>query len=683
MMDGKSLKKKELIITTKFQTMFFYNPRISDHDVCFNYTDYNNQFNSNEQMERTIEKESKMNAVKLPGTSVILTHDLKTSFYSGGGLRLILPLFYLLDQPTLDSKEPNYSIDTRLLPLVIELLIKFIGSSSDSFEQMSALEGPKLISNFLTKISPQHFTVEAVESISKLVDILVSRESTKFSTYRDIILNFSMVTLIDIQAQKKWMHMVNRLVLSDLKYFNNNFGTQFVLDSLRIFFWFKPEPSLKFSDTDIEFYSVRYHPITHDCLGKRPNEISLKIIRYEFLNVLKIVFSSEELTENDVCCVLNYLVNCNDEEQLEDVLNFFLYFSTYPKEQSKMVRVIEKFGLHCLFPLLSCRHQEVRYKTLDLVSKVFVHISNHERNRLIKNYGFHSIVNKLSTYPITFKVIQYLFVMAIGGSYQSNNSSENELFEIPNSQYTFANPDMIGVIFQLLLLAPESLQVRTLEHVNSLLSQSNQALEVFLSQPLWQNWIMSVLLICKKFDIGNLSSDLERSFDSVIWSMVNKIFTLCHFYAMTNLDRGYKVIERTKVVLFNKMSGEKYVYAVTQIYQQLFFKLLKDYGKLNNSLVVSRNISLLITEVVEDDIFGNIQEEKIFQDTNIVFHENLFYYNDTKDPKTEKNYRWFHFLLSVNLLNSIEKFLIITNNMNFHITQQTKMGVLLFYVRLR
>ena len=174
-----ALQKKDWIFSSTAQTLFFYNPRISDVDLCYNYTDYNLELKSSPNVQKTekfINKESKLNAIKLPGTSVIVTHDLKTSLYCGGGFRLILPLFYLLDQPVkIGDEKFDYTIDTSLLPSILELITKFISSSNDSFEQMLSLQGPSLISLFLQKISPKHFTVEAIDCLSDLVTYLVGQ----------------------------------------------------------------------------------------------------------------------------------------------------------------------------------------------------------------------------------------------------------------------------------------------------------------------------------------------------------------------------------------------------------------------------------------------------------------------------------------------------------------------------
>ena len=184
-----------------------------------------------------------MNALRLPGTYMCATKDIRVALNCLGGIKVLLPLFAQFDLPICkpvvggsaeaDQIAPSldYSVDDTLCVKVLELVFSMLKESPQNNLLMQST-GFALLSYVLERISPKYLSIAALRTIIKLSDTLWWNESWQNSVYERVLCNFKLWMYTPYSVQKILMEYLWEFYQEHAVRFSSMMSVQQLLDVL-------------------------------------------------------------------------------------------------------------------------------------------------------------------------------------------------------------------------------------------------------------------------------------------------------------------------------------------------------------------------------------------------------------------------------------------------------------------
>lgn len=321
-------------------------------------------------------KKKAMHANSLPGTHQCVTRHVKDVITCLGGIQVLLPLFAQVDLPTrkghelssghnimrrrysLEVHSPqqalsstceaeladfSYEPDPEFFVNILRVFCVMIERNVENQHWMQKNKAFSVIGVQLEKISPLHFTLDALEALDKLSQATADDERLLEDLFFGILARMKLWIYTPPEVQRRWLIMIGRLV-TEYPFLLQRENGQLVWRSLQAVCWYEKQ-------ADSQAPNLRlYHRITHAVIGQRPEIEMLECIRQTFLSLFQVVWSNG-VTSEEVGMMLTFLQACQDERQKIGVLQEVLWLMDNKATSGLFLRCLTDLGADAPRPL--------------------------------------------------------------------------------------------------------------------------------------------------------------------------------------------------------------------------------------------------------------------------------------------------------------------------------------------
>ncbi|KAF0685030.1 Aste57867_23059 [Aphanomyces stellatus] len=431
-------------------------------------------------------------ARRMDGTNHIFTRSAMDVLDCIGGIAVLFPLFAQFDAQ--DSLDLNAN--------VLKLFCAVLKNNATNQRFMQENHGFLVTGYLLSRVSPNHMTLQALNTIHSLV----VDESLPFQAQalKYWLADFSLWVFTPRDIQVHVVKILQRLVQDHAGVCDAIVTVRKVLDDLRLYYWFTPPSDIwdnedshtetplspsHFEKRESKFNRREWiHPETKAAVASHLEEADRKVVRVQLLALLDLVCRrKDELDAADISALSGFLAFSGDEVQKMDVLSLLLKLlpssslsfrqstiASFGKEARRHVNTPEltlAYSLHpssgfggpidgvdMLFALVLRRPQlsaGVKLQAFQLLLLFFTHGAHWAQSEAPETYVYLlCAMEYIESYDLVVPVCFQLLV----GSYSLQD-------EGPTTTMQLHNPSVIPALFSSLLLCDP---VVCLEHVQAL-----------------------------------------------------------------------------------------------------------------------------------------------------------------------------------------------------------------------
>jgi hypothetical protein len=215
--------------------------------------------------------------------------------------------------------------------------------------------------------------------------------------FLSIYFNFNIWIYTDISVQVELMEVIAGHFKRQPQYFRSVITVQRIIDIMRRYYWFHPEPDSLGADNVI-------NPSTGEIIGKRPEVAQIKKLRVTLLQLAN-TLAQDGFNTTEIRCMLLYLTNCPDHEQGVDVLQMLLALlnnsSRLKTNNSTCDNLIALSGLTPYIGLLKRKNHMLRAWSLKMIGKILEQSQGKRKEGLLGENCFATIKEYLQQYAFT------------------------------------------------------------------------------------------------------------------------------------------------------------------------------------------------------------------------------------------------------------------------------------------
>jgi len=478
-----------------------------------------------------------------------VTKDIADAIHCMGGLKVLLPLFAQLAQPmqTLgEGEERLIKRDSELSGMIMGLMGHLLHANLLHQQHLVLCQGFSAVSVALLSVPSSYINSHFLSALQKVMDA-IEIEELEISLLQDLLLNFNIWTYASGEVQEEVLELIFKY-LRQGHTIKNLFGVQEILDALRVFFWIK--------STSVSMgIEPNFHPVTKECLGTRLDDISeLKQLRKQLLKIL--TFSiSQRFTENDIRCIVCYLLDSHVGEHIVDVLETFV--GMIEKDRGFRLEVLGMGGADILLYILPKNYEacgeHIRILCLQGITLLMQAVGEMEakmKNKFKAEQVFMILYDVLSPHSLTINLYSALSKIMLG-------LLPNEDKELDDSS-KFSVLEVIVVILKLLCLADDSLVQHSLQQFAIILSVNPANISAFLTIPNWPYLLLQLY-----------HPDKGKARKMFIITIIRTLAV----YGLVNQKMGWKVISQVSSFLLHlslKVPEVKYDIVMKDIFLEIF-----------------------------------------------------------------------------------------------------------------
>eukprot|EP00002_Diphylleia_rotans_P034310 TRINITY_DN735_c0_g1_i9.p1 TRINITY_DN735_c0_g1~~TRINITY_DN735_c0_g1_i9.p1 ORF type:complete len:2266 (-),score=393.45 TRINITY_DN735_c0_g1_i9:2885-9682(-) len=379
-----------------------------------------------------------------------------------GGVQVFLPLLWNINKPLEKYETVQDDIYARVdhVAEVLRLLLFMFIENKIHQDDMCTSGSFAAVGFILRTLPPSAITTQTVMCLrdiwTKLPDIDYSKE-----LLQNIIFNMRLWIYCDPDTQSELHNVWMETIGEDPQVFRKLFGVQYLLDVLRVFYWYSPE---KYSFA----IEPRLDPLTKVVIGGRPSIQILANLRHAILRRLTYTLSSS-FTQFDgqaLTCSLTIIEPRHRQEILE-LMNSILESS----QGDQIASLLFKINTHiALLHIAYTTDVQVRVSALNTLACL---ASKYAAAGLLQTYAG-LLFKCLEFTEITDAVYEVIYRL-LTLSQPSLDASEN---------HTIQCHQMLHVFVLLIEKMSSPMKLRALRDLNRLLSKtpSNRALATQESQ---------------------------------------------------------------------------------------------------------------------------------------------------------------------------------------------------------
>eukprot|EP00761_Pharyngomonas_kirbyi_P000202 gb/GECH01000202.1/.p1 GENE.gb/GECH01000202.1/~~gb/GECH01000202.1/.p1 ORF type:complete len:3078 (+),score=643.06 gb/GECH01000202.1/:1-9234(+) len=500
------------------------------------------------------------------GTIPCATHNVQDIIGCLGGIKVLFPLFLQMDILS-HTEESLDEVDPYLTAEIVALFSQLLYEHPDNQSDMERCNGFLVINFLLKQISPKHLTIQSVNHFKKLFHTVCQNETLYKDCLQYLLFDFRLWIYTSPDVQK---HLIEKLITEiESREKGGRFnkmttqrikstlrslvGVQHILDILRLYYWFKEEPGSQGTE-------VISNPVTHEVLGKRPDEDNIKEIRQLLMKLIKNMVGGH-LSSEESLSFIRFCHDCNDSMQLIDVLSLLLEL-IITSDPDVLANLIDLGVYEMCFNLVATDNEDVRIKGLEIMGKLLeLSPKLYERAKADKPYGFANITENLEFYPFTKAVYKAMRDVLL-----AEVSVGTEISDVlDDDAHTFKVPAAIAPIFKLLNSAEMEVKLYAVQDFSLLLKTREDSRNVFLTTQGWQNWL---------FDLMASSTEHDESSKQAVKEFVLDILKTLLYHALSTHSKGWSILEETLAYLYIHEEREGALDTVN--IQRSLFNLLLD-----------------------------------------------------------------------------------------------------------
>jgi len=577
---------------------FLYHPKATSQDISFDLA-------------------NNLHAIKVGSLKCIVTEHLKDTIHCAGGVKLLFCLFDRLGQISrnqlsssrLSSSLLSSTVSTKFssslstfsvahfFSLLLSLVSSFLDNHRNNQLELLHCRGMRVLAKM---IKERDWKLVFDETSFAAIDVILlaagtlDNEKLKKEVLLSLYFDFELWSSTSFTVQKQYLLSLLKNVTNHMAYCRQLFGVQQLLDTLQRYYSYpedKEENSLLSTDSQLILSQQRealeyfQNASANDRKTLTNNEIG--DLRHIVMEIMKfIVFKDIALEE--MKAIIYFLHHNNKSLQLIDALNFILWlFQNGTKGAVDSINDLG--GINCFFHLGYHSDLRVRNHTIMIVAKFLELLSEKKSKNLLITQMIPWLLDSLSSFPLdksTYNILKSL-LFAIPLDNQSNKFPN--IIEIDGSQI-IKNPEILSVIFNLVLSSSLDLQQYILQDLMILLSQAKGSLEennaclVMLSHFGWQDWLLAVLAHIRKEYLKNADvthRDKEKAL--VVRDIILSIFNALFYYSFVHRKDGWRIIPETECFLITYKTQLNIVKLNNIFYQTLIASLNPEIRKYLNS----------------------------------------------------------------------------------------------------
>ncbi|KAF0973818.1 hypothetical protein FDP41_007205 [Naegleria fowleri] len=587
--------------------------------------------------------QSMLNARILNGTQLCVTHNAKDIIGCLGGIKVLFPLFLQLDR--LSHTDQVVSVNDRSEPYMVNtlfsLLIDLLSEHVDNLEDMARCRGFLVISFLLKQISPQHLTRSTVALIPTLLSC-VQRHSLLYSdTINYLVFNFRLWIYTDSEVQKMLFQQL--LELNNKK---ENFtkvreilGVQRLLDLMRWFYWFERSKNM---DYEYQLGSEKIcNPVTSAVLGQRPNIDDIREIRQKLILLLKgltaksseiavvgnddkmigtpnIPMTTTSITYSELEAIMNYLADCSDNLQYDDIIEFILELLLSPDGSAIAEMLFNMKAYQVFIQLLYIMKESTRLNVLKCIGQMLV-LNSKMRQKMCadETFGFVAIYNALSVFNFTIQTYGVLRDIFLGNISKDKTKDVLDQDDFEQTEYSYRVHSVIQPIFRLLVNTQPNVKHHILQNWKIQI-KSSKAKDCVLHQVGWQEWLLNILCVSRLVDAAQPYDATQFAQFELCKDIVIELIAILLYHSLKTVKKGWRDIEDTIGHIILLKDRDQHLEGAEEILGNIYKRILDEY----------------INDIQNDKIIANYNDRNSPILDNFVhlatfIEEYLFYFDST------------------------------------------------------
>eukprot|EP01080_Neovahlkampfia_damariscottae_P008372 gene8372-197_t len=528
----------------------------------------------------------------LPGTNLCNTYKLRDIISCLGGIKVIFPLFLQMDKMT--HTDDSQDVDTYLVNQLLKIVIDLLDDHKNNQYGMEISKGFYVINFLLKQISPKHINDYTVQLLPQLLSTIQSQKNLFQDVVTCILFDFKLWVYTAPYTQK--------LLISKLIQFSENeinfreiVGVQNIIDSMRLYYWYTYE-------TDFSEAKEKIYNLNNELLSERPQKDDIVEIRGQFFDLIKEITKSDP-NASEIAAMINFIANCPDILQIEEMLKFTLNLMIGPNALSVCEHIMNTYGYQVFHSLLSHKTENIRLLALKNIGRI-LKLHSKTRQTFEQTNGFTLISTNLGAFPLTVKTFQTLKEIIFGNiSTKFSTSTKDQTFDTSKCDV----PSLFGTIFSLLLVSDIDTTYFVIQNLRIVL-KSKDVRSVLLLQPDWQKWILKLYVHVKIEESKQKPQILDQILD---------IFCDLVFHTMIWNKNSWRVLDElvSNIYFYNFGKSER------GILSKIYSKLLNLYKRaIEKKIIPSTNLTF---ESPQHFILGNLLHLIIFIEEFLFYHESV------------------------------------------------------------
>ncbi|KAK7882246.1 hypothetical protein WMY93_028420 [Mugilogobius chulae] len=284
--------------------------------------------------------------------------------------------------------------------------------------------------------------------------------------------------------------------------------------------------------------------------GPRPSPKEVLCLRASMLLFLKQLLLKEQgVKEEELQCILNYLLTMQEDDNLLDVLQLLVaLMSEHPA--SVVPAFDHRHGIRVVHKLLASQSESVRVHSLKTLGYFLKHLGHKRKAELEQNHSLLTLLgDKLRGHSCTVSMSTYNALYEILTEQMCTQVIRKPHAE-PDSAVKIQNPMILKVVATLLKNAepnPELMEVKRLflSDLIKLFSSSRENRRCLLQCSVWQDWMFSLGFIHPR-----------TSEEQEMMEMVHSVFRILLYHAIKHEWGGWRVWVDTLAIAHSKVTYE-------------------------------------------------------------------------------------------------------------------------------
>lgn len=314
----------------------------------------------------------RMHALRLKGTYVFSTRDVRDSFDCLGGVKVLLPLFTQLSSAADQLKSTDDpELQSEIYFKILKLHCSFLRGTPENHRLMDQF-GFNLLSHFMDTLGPQYLTVNVQKELVRWSESLHWNEHWQNDFMRDILCNFKLWKYSSFEVQLNLFDYLQSMTLANSNRMHAVVTVPALVDALYLFYGGASEVAVRSSSAKgrAEEGLVPHEWKAHFSLDAS----ELRNIRGVIVNMIYVMISTaSEPIEDDIGMLMNYLVLEQAPGNLVEVLKILLQMVNVDRPDlghRVLAAMVNKGGMQHLLDLIPNASARVRMYSLLCICSV-------------------------------------------------------------------------------------------------------------------------------------------------------------------------------------------------------------------------------------------------------------------------------------------------------------------------
>jgi hypothetical protein len=323
----------------------------------------------------------RMHALRLKGTYVFSTRDVRDSFDCLGGVKVLLPLFTQLSSAADQLKSTDDpELQSEIYFKILKLHCSFLRGTPENHRLMDQF-GFNLLSHFMDTLGPQYLTSHVQKELVRWSESLHWNEHWQNDFMHDILCNFKLWKYSSYEVQRNLFDYLQSMTLANADRMHTVITVPALFDALYLFYGNAPDFTQRSASgkNKAEEGLVPQEWKAHFSLSHE----ELRKVRGVIVNMIYAMMSTtEHPIEEDVGMLLTYLVLEQAPSNLVEVLKILLQMVNVDRPDLGhriLSAMAAKGGMQYLLDLIPHSSARVRMYALVCICSIIHFAVVHEK----------------------------------------------------------------------------------------------------------------------------------------------------------------------------------------------------------------------------------------------------------------------------------------------------------------